>query len=163
MCGIDIRPLISSDKRWLTDFLITHWGSAMMVSRGRLFDVSTHCGWVAENDQKEVMGLITYEHLVDESREITCLESRTETQGIGSRLLQAVIDQARAEKWPRLWLITTNDNLNALRFYQKRGFVLKALYPNALEISRCLKPEIPIIGLNNITIRDEIELEYLLT
>ena len=56
-------------------------------------------------------------------------------------------------------MITTNDNLNALRFYQKRGFVLAALYPNALERSRALKPSIPPIGMNGIPLRDEIELE----
>lgn len=56
-------------------------------------------------------------------------------------------------------MITTNDNMKALRFYQKQGFVLKALYPNALEESRELKPEIPKIGIDNIPLRDEIELE----
>lgn len=60
----------------------------------------------------------------------------------------------------RLWLITTNDNMEALRFYQKRGFILSALYPNALEESRKLKPEIPEVGLEGIPLRDEIELEF---
>ena len=56
-------------------------------------------------------------------------------------------------------MITTNDNLNALRFYQKRGFVLAALYPNALVQSRKLKPEIPETGIGGLPLRDEIELE----
>ncbi|MGW8250920.1 MAG: GNAT family N-acetyltransferase, partial [Anaerolineales bacterium] len=59
-------------------------------------------------------------------------------------------------------LITTNDNLPALRFYQKRGFHLVALYPNALAESRRLKPEIPFKGLDGIPLRDEIELEMLI-
>lgn len=57
----------------------------------------------------------------------------------------------------------TDDNLHALRFYQNRGFVLVAVYRNALEISRQLKPEIPLIGKNGIPLRDEIELEYTLS
>ena len=59
----------------------------------------------------------------------------------------------------RIWLITTNDNLHALGFYQRRGFVIKAVHPNALDRSRELKPSIPLISENGIPLRDEIELE----
>jgi hypothetical protein len=59
-------------------------------------------------------------------------------------------------------LITTNDNVAALRFYQKRGFTLAALHKNALEQSRRLKPQIPLLGLDGIPLRDEIELEIFL-
>jgi hypothetical protein len=52
--------------------------------------------------------------------------------------------------------------MNALRFYQKRGFVLVAVHRNALEQSRKLKPEIPLIGDDEIPLRDEIELEMML-
>jgi RimJ/RimL family protein N-acetyltransferase len=62
----------------------------------------------------------------------------------------------------RIWLITTNDNMPALRFYQKRGFRLVAVHQNALDYSRTLKPEIPLIGLEGIPLRDEIELEIIL-
>jgi len=61
-----------------------------------------------------------------------------------------------------MWLITTNDNTRALRFYQKRGFHLVAVYPNSLNESRRLKPQIPIIGIDGIPLRDEIELEITL-
>ncbi|MGD8245715.1 MAG: hypothetical protein PVG25_02965 [Anaerolineae bacterium] len=59
----------------------------------------------------------------------------------------------------RIWLITTNDNLAALRFYQRRGFSLVAVHPGAVDQARTLKPEIPAIGHSGIPIRDEIELE----
>jgi ribosomal protein S18 acetylase RimI-like enzyme len=160
MYDIVIRSLISNDTLWLRDFLVTHWGSPLMASRGRLFDVSTHAGWVATNATGEILGLITYHILTPDSIEITCLESRQESQGIGTRLIETLLAHARAQAWPRVWLITTNDNTNALRFYQKRGFVLNALYPNAIEGSRRLKPEIPLVGFHNISIRDEIELVY---
>ena len=58
-----------------------------------------------------------------------------------------------------MWLITTNDNLNALRFYQGRGFRLVAVHPGAVEASRRLKPQIPELGSFGIPIRDELELE----
>jgi ribosomal protein S18 acetylase RimI-like enzyme len=59
----------------------------------------------------------------------------------------------------RVWLITTNDNLEALGFYQKRGFVLAALHRNAMAETRRFKPNIPLIGMGGIPLRDELELE----
>lgn len=49
-----------------------------------------------------------------------------------------------------LRLTTTNDNLPALRFYQKRGFVLHRLLPGAVERSREIKPEIPLLGVDTL-------------
>ena len=77
--------------------------------------------------------------------------------------IEAVKEVACKAGCRRLWLITTNDNLNALRFYQKRGFALVAVHRNALEISRKFKPEIPLIGADGIPLRDEIELEMILS
>lgn len=59
----------------------------------------------------------------------------------------------------RLWLVTTNSNLDALRFYQRRGLHLVRVWPDAMNRSRELKPEIPMIGDFGIAIRDELELE----
>jgi ribosomal protein S18 acetylase RimI-like enzyme len=64
----------------------------------------------------------------------------------------------RAHGRRRLVVVTTNDNLHALRFYQKRGFVLAELRTNALAAARQIKPEIPLFGNDNIPLRDEIEL-----
>jgi hypothetical protein len=80
-------------------------------------------------------------------------------RGDRTALIDAVKERAKAKGCKRLWLITTNDNLNALGFYQRRGFRLIALYPNALEASRKLKPQIPMKAANGIPIRDELELE----
>jgi hypothetical protein len=56
--------------------------------------------------------------------------------------------------------VTTNDNADALIFWQKMGASLKRVYPNAISLSRKLKPEIRKIGKHGIPIRDEIELEF---
>jgi ribosomal protein S18 acetylase RimI-like enzyme len=81
---------------------------------------------------------------------------------VGSALIEAATQAARRVGCRRLWLITTNDNTHALRFYQKRGFVIAAIHVNALEKARRLKPEIPLIGEDGIPLRDEIELEMIL-
>jgi len=52
--------------------------------------------------------------------------------------------------------------LTAQRSYQQRGFVLAAIHRNALEQSRKLKLEIPVVGSDGIPLRDEIELEMML-
>ena len=74
-------------------------------------------------------------------------------------LLEAAVNAARSSGCYRAWLITTNDNTPALRFYQKKGFRIAALHKDALEVSRKLKPEIPQHGVDGIAILDEIELE----
>jgi hypothetical protein len=58
-----------------------------------------------------------------------------------------------------VWLVTTNDNLDALRFYQRRGLRLVAVHAGAVDEARRLKPEIARVGEYGIPIRDEIELE----
>jgi ribosomal protein S18 acetylase RimI-like enzyme len=70
-----------------------------------------------------------------------------------------VREVATAAGCRRLWLITTNDNLDALRFYQRRGFELVAVHRDFREVARRLKPSIPLEGNFGIPIRDEIELE----
>jgi ribosomal protein S18 acetylase RimI-like enzyme len=117
-------------------------------------------GFVATIDGKSV-GLLTYE-ISNGECEVVTVNSVSERLGIGSGLLEAVRRVAISAGCKRLWLITTNDNTHALRFYQKRGYRLVALYPNQLEKSRLLKPEIPLVGMDGIPLRDEIELEIAL-
>jgi len=101
---------------------------------------------------------LTY-HVDGRECEIVTINSLEEGVGVGSALLTAVKDKAKSLGCRRLWLITTNDNLNALRFYQKRGLHIAAVYPGAMERSRRLKPSIPLVGKDGIPLRDELELE----
>lgn len=154
---IVIRPLTPDDQDWVRAFTERHWGSAMMVSRGRLFNIADLPGFVALTDD-EIVGLITYE-LADGACEITSLNSLVGGTGIGAKLINEVTRVAVENDLKRVWLITTNDNIHAIRWYQKRGFRIAAVYPNALAASRQLKPEIPLIGNDGIPLRDEIEFE----
>lgn len=113
-------------------------------------------GFYIERDNS-IIGLITF-RILNNLCEIISLDSLNEHQGIGSRLLSQVVNTAIEHSCSAVTLITTNDNLNALQFYQKRGFALSKLYCNSLENSRKLKPEIPTIGENGIPLRDELEL-----
>ena len=104
------------------------------------------------------VGLITY-RVDGKECEIVTLDSTIEDCGMGTALIDEAKLPAAAEGCKRLWLVTSNDNTKALRFYQKRGFRLAALYSDALNEARKLKTENPVVGIDGIPLRDEIELE----
>ncbi len=82
-----------------------------------------------------------------------------EGRGIGTALLDKIESLAKQKNCKRLWLITTNDNVDALRFYQKRGYEIRAVHLHSIEESRKIKPQLPLIGKYGIPIRDEIEMD----
>ena len=157
MAPFQVRPLRDDDRPWVAELLEREWGATRIVTRGRVYQADRLPGFVAVRDDRPC-GLVTY-RLGDGDCEIISINSLVEQIGVGSALIAAVREVAVAAGCRRLWLITTNDNLAALRFYQRRGFRLAALYPNALEVSRRLKPEIPLVGHDGIPLRDELELE----
>jgi GNAT superfamily N-acetyltransferase len=160
MSNIVMQQLTVDDREWVARFMAEHWGSSSMVVHGTIYYPHEFPGFVALCDGERV-GLVTY-RLEGNECEMLSLDSMRQSMGVGSALIEAVKEAARRAGCWRLWLITTNDNLHALRFYQKRGFTLVAVYPNALEAARKLKPEIPLIGYDGIPLRDEIELETIL-
>lgn len=157
---IYIRPIDHGDKAWVASLINEIWGSVQMVVRGSIYHVNELPGFIAILEDEPV-GLVTY-FLENGDCEIISLDSTIEGIGMGSTLIETIKKFAREEECKRLRLITTNDNIKALKFWQKRGFRLKAVYPNAVDKSRKLKPEIPLLGNDDIPIRDEIELEMIL-
>jgi ribosomal protein S18 acetylase RimI-like enzyme len=154
---VRVRPLEPGEHDALARMWTERWGSTRVVSRGRVHEATELPGLVAERDGR-VVGAATYDVRGDEC-ELVTLDAFEERIGAGTSLIEAVDAEARRQGCRRLWLITTNDNLPALRFYQRRGFTLAALHAGALAESRRLKPEIPEIGLDGIPLRDELELE----
>ncbi len=157
MAEYEIRALRAEDRERVRAILIERWTALQIVNHGQLYQADELPGFVAVQ-HGEIRGLLTYSIEAGQC-EVVSLDSLAEGQGIGTALLAAVEDPARAAGCRRVWLITTNDNLHALGFYQKRGFVLVAVHRNALAVSRRLKPSIPFIGIGGIPLRDEIELE----
>lgn len=154
---MDIKTISSENREQINNFIRFHWFSTVMVVRGELFDMTILDGFVVYEGEK-IIGLVTYKISGTEC-EIMSLDSLMERQGIGTALINKVIETARENKCIKIKLITTNDNINALRFYQKLGFDMAKLYHNALDISRKLKPTIPLIGDFDIPVKHEIEFE----
>jgi ribosomal protein S18 acetylase RimI-like enzyme len=155
-----LRRLTKKDLPRLRQFWIEHWGGEEMLTRGHVYRPEQLEGFVVEEDG-EWTGLVTF-CIESGECEVTSLDSLREGQGIGSKLIEQVMEEARARGCERLFLITTNDNLNALGFYQRRGFEIANIYRGAVHESRKIKSDIPRIGYNNIPLRDEIELEIVL-
>ena len=155
-----IRPLTARDQEWVSRVLAALWGEPRIISRGRESRIEELSGFAAERED-ELLGLITHRIDGDEC-EVVSLNSFVENAGVGSALLATVEQTAQAAGCRRVWLITTNDNIRAIRFYQRRGWLLVAIHRNALDESRRLKPCIPEIGADDIPLRDEIEFECLL-
>jgi DNA-3-methyladenine glycosylase I len=158
--SIRVRPLRSQDRGRVADLIIARWGSPVVVVHGTIYRPAELPGFAALR-AREWVGLVTY-RIVAKECEIVTLDSLQTGMGIGTALLDAVEQAAQRARCRRIWLITTNDNLTALRFYQKRGFSLVAVHRGAVEQARRLKPEIPAIGQHGIPVQDEIELELLL-
>ncbi len=157
MTYLPVRATQASDRNWVESFIKSHWGSEIVVAKGRVTRPAELEGFAAFKG-KDPVGLLTY-RIEGSDCEIVTIDSTVQGKGIGTTLIDAVKEKAKVKGCRRLWLITSNDNLNALGFYQRRGFCLIALYPSALGASRKLKPQISLKAENGIPIRDELELE----
>lgn len=152
-----IRPLTSEDQDRVARFIEEQWGGGIVVAHGQVYEPQRLPGFSALLGE-ELVGLVTYS-IHGDACEVVTLDSLRPNIGIGSALLEAVAAAARQANCRRLWLITTNDNLHARRFYQQRGFRLVAVHRGAVNAARALKPQIPLISFDGIPIEDELELE----
>ena len=151
-----IRPTEPGDRPRVIAMLTGAFAGPEQVVRGQRYQPQDLPGFIAEWDG-EAVGMIAYLQNAHDC-EIMALVSLEENQGIGSALLDAVEETARSAGCRRLRVVTTNDNLRALRLYQKRGYHLAALRVNATDEARKLKPAIPLLGNDGIPLRDELEL-----
>lgn len=158
---VEIRAADAVPASELDAFVRSAWGGDTVVAHGERIVPSRLPGLVAVSEGR-VVGHASY-RIVEGACEITSIAADPPRTGIGSLLLEAISGEARRSASRRVWLTTTNDNLDALRFYQRRGFRLVALRPGAVDVARRdLKPQLPPIGLHGIPMRDELDLELAL-
>jgi ribosomal protein S18 acetylase RimI-like enzyme len=149
-------PLAEADRGWLREVLRERWGGELVAGRGRVREPGQLRALVAV-DGSERVGVATYV-VEGERAELVTLDALREGVGVGRLLVEAVAEAARAAGARELLVMTTNDNLRALRLYQRAGFRLLALRAGAVEEARRLKPSIPLVGDDGIPIRDELDL-----
>jgi GNAT superfamily N-acetyltransferase len=154
---MEIRELNPSDLPWAESIIAEHFGSPRVVSRGVLHYPRLLPGLIAELDSKPI-GLLQY-RWHGKQCEIVILISILRRRGVGRALLKAAEARARRAGCERLWLVTTNNNQQALEFYKAVGWKQVAVHRGAVGEARKLKPEIPSVDERGIAIEDEIEFE----
>lgn len=154
------RPVTPADRAAVTETVKASWGGTTVVAHGTLYRVARLPGLIAERDGV-MAGLLTY-NIDGDALEIVTIDADPPGSGAGTTLIAAAQSLAWDRKLARVWLVTTNDNLGALRFYQRRGFRIIGVTPGGADRSRKMKPTIPTIGAYGIPIRDELTLELLL-
>lgn len=155
--SFEIKQLRTQDNLWVDEFIANRWSAETIVVHGTVYHPAEMPGFAACIENTPI-GLVTY-NINGNECEIVSLDSLRPRLGIGYALLDAVVATAWQAGCRRVWLVTTNDNTLAMRFYQRYGFTFSAIRCNALQESRKLKPSIPMFGLDDIPIRDEIEFE----
>lgn len=154
--------IVSPGPAWRTSverLWVEAFGSTRVASAGALHDLLALPTLVALDDDAFV-GAAAYRFDGSGGCEVVGIASAIERRGAATALLEAVTAEARSVGCRRVWLVTTNDNIAAFRFYQQRGWRLCALRPDAVTEARAtLKPEIPLRGEEGLPIRDEIEFE----
>jgi ribosomal protein S18 acetylase RimI-like enzyme len=155
-----VREKNDGDNSWIEEKLKENWGSSIIVTRRKKHELIDLGGFVIENSEKK-LGICLY-RIENNECEMVVLEAFEQRKGLGTALLNKLIEKGSSDKIRRIWLITTNDNIDALRYYQKHGFELVCIYRNEIEYSRKMKLEIPMIGNYGIKIKDEIEMEKVL-
>jgi ribosomal protein S18 acetylase RimI-like enzyme len=151
-----VRPVHDGDRptvEWLTTEL---WGTPEVVVHDGTFYPALLPGFIAERGGR-IVGLVTFE-VRPGTLEIVTINALDRYSGIGTMLIEAVRAEAKRCHCHEVMLTTTNDNVDALRFYQRRGFRLAALRRGAVDRSRRAKPQIPRSGDYGIPLHDEIDL-----
>ena len=156
-----ISTLCCNSRKEVLAYIEKEWGIPI-VTRGKVIDLSNLPGFVAVAENTAA-GAIVYQ-IHNNECEIVVLYSLTENKGVGTELINAVIEAAREQNCSRVWLVTTNDNTPAMRFYQKRGFTMKAVHVNAFKITQQIKGmgSGVILGIDDIPILHEVEFEMVL-
>jgi GNAT superfamily N-acetyltransferase len=149
--GGDVRAASGAERARAVEMLAEHWGNPI-VARSQIYPVE-QCDIFIAGD---FAGLAAVSGRDRPIAELVAINAFTRHRGIGSALLQSIVDSLQG--FAVLRLTTTNDNLDALRFYQRRGFRLQALRPGAVDAARAYKPTISAVGQYGIRIRDELDL-----
>jgi GNAT superfamily N-acetyltransferase len=156
-----VRALGDADQPWKVSTLERTWGSTTVARLGESIDAALLPGFVATEGEERI-GLLTYSQRQDEL-EVVTLQSLRPGHGVARTLMDAAREHAARRAVRRIWLITTNDNVRALTFYQRWGMDLIRLVRDGADVSRLVKPSIPAIGDNGIPLRHELEFELLIS
>jgi len=157
MPSITLREIKSTDQEWIKKISLDLWNSVKIVSQHKIYYTDKLSGILALYQDTRA-GLLLYS--IDQpTLNIISLNTLFENIGIGSKLIERIEKIGIKKKLKKVRVTTTNDNIDALRFYQAKGFQIIKVNVDIMNKYRKLKPELPKLGFYNIEIRDEFVLE----
>jgi GNAT superfamily N-acetyltransferase len=155
---MNLRPVTPDDRDWIAEMIGTAFGSVRLISNEHLIeDASLLDGFAAEIDARPIGCALINE--VDGDTELVALVTTYRGAGVGAALLDAVVERGKRDGWKRLWLVTSNDNTDAIRVYQRAGWDWTEFRRDAITHARARRPEIPELGQHGIPVRHEIHFE----
>lgn len=152
-----IEPIAAGERDRVVALLAGLWGDEIVVVHDNIYRFADLPTFVAR-DGDAIVGAATY-RLAGDRAELVSLDSLRTGAGIGTALLAAVESVAAEAGCTLIELTTTNDNVDALGFYQRRGYRMVAIDRGAVDRARRVKPAIPLTGRHGLPLRDEIRLE----
>ncbi len=157
--SIAVRSLSYDDVPAAEALLDATMAGRRQARLGATHDVLAFPGYAAWQGE-ELVGLATWTEERPRA-ELAALVVAADRRGAGiaSALLEWVAAAGRKHGTHVLWLVTTNDNLDALRLYQRHAFRITELRAGSVDAAREQKPEIPRTGAYGIPLRDELVLE----
>lgn len=155
-----VLELSDDDRIWVKERTELLFGGDFVVSRNEVHDPHKLPGFIAKVERERV-GLATFSIYGGEC-ELVTIDSLCQFMGVGTMLLEKVIEVAREAGCRKIWAIVTNDNLDAQRFFQRRGFNLATVRVGSMSKIRLLKPNVPRVGYYDLPVRDEFEYELIL-
>ncbi|MEU8093167.1 GNAT family N-acetyltransferase [Micromonospora chalcea] len=162
MASIRVRQARDEDRAALAALHEREWGGPIVVVHDTRYDLRDLPTLVAVDETGGFAGALAYRVDAD-GLEVVSLAAAAPGNGAGTALLAAAQEAATAAGADRIWLVTTNDNLGALRFYQRRGLRIVAVDAGAVDRARAVKPTIPEVGADGIPLHDELRLARRLT
>jgi ribosomal protein S18 acetylase RimI-like enzyme len=155
--GVRVRPIRPADREWVRSVVVDRWSDDIVVAHGRTWRPAELDGFVAQDDDGQLVGLLTFD-VDDDALEVVTMDALREREGIGTALMLSAIERAHAAA-RSVRVTTTNDNEPAIAFYEHLGFRVTEVRPGAVAATRRVKPSIPLVGVGGAPITDEILLE----
>jgi ribosomal protein S18 acetylase RimI-like enzyme len=150
-----VRAGTEDDRPAVLRLFERDFGRTRLVTFGEELHLETMSTVVADSEG-EIAGALAYRER-QEALHIVALATDPlwQRSGVGGHLVAEAELIARQRELTRVLVATTNDNLPSLYFYQRKGYRITAILPEAMAGAKGKEPS---IGFGGIPIRDEIHL-----
>jgi GNAT superfamily N-acetyltransferase len=150
-----VREATDADRPAVRALFEADFGRTKIVAFGEVMDIDQMPA-LAAFVTEELSGALTYRLHLDALHIVAlATDPMWQRSGVGGHLVAEAELLARRLNLLRTVVATTNDNLPALYFYQRRGYRLTDLVPGSIVIHTGQEPA----GFAGIPVRDEVRLE----